>query len=202
MEIIRNDWWITPVWEVKTDFDTRFNYELLEEIDEYTKSIPTKHQFDYNIWNHNGKRLTELKEKSLELVKELTHEYVSKNFTDFEYWHTRGWVNSNPVGVSMPIHGHGGTKIAMTYYINADENSGDLLLIDPRNGADWDSEVDIVNGAKFKRVKPKSGKLVFFPAYVLHMVEQNKSNSTRISLTSNLSTIDKVTHDKYFKDVL
>jgi hypothetical protein len=75
------------------------------------------------------------------------------------------------------------------------------LLIDPRNGCDWDSGNDGVNGTKFNRVQPAEGKLVFFPGFVLHMVEPNQSDRARISITSNMGTFDKSTAQA-FKNTL
>jgi hypothetical protein len=181
MNIVRNDWWITPVWEIQTDFDTQFNNNLLRE------SNSSEH---INVWNNDTPAINKLKKYTLQLVTELTAPYISQNFRDFKFWHTNGWINYNAPGIHMPIHGHGGPKIALTYYIKANENSGDLLLIDPRNGCDWDNGTDGVNGTKFQRVKPAESKIVFFPGFLLHTVEPNKSNETRVSLSTNMGTFD------------
>ena len=189
MNVIKNEWFVTPVWEVQTDFDTEFNNNLLSDISQYSLTNPN----EYNLWQSSGKYINELKGYTKQIVKELTYEYVYPTLGDFEYWHTRGWINHSKPGQSMPIHGHGGPKIAMTYYIKAPQNCGDLLVIDPRNGCDWDSGMDGVNGSKFKRVTPKESKLVFFPGFLLHSVETNYSNQDRISLTSNMGTFDSAT---------
>lgn len=191
MNVIRNDWWVTPVWEVQTDFNTEFNNLLLSEISQYHSNNPN----EYNLWQSHSKCITELKEYTKKIVKELTYDYISPTLGDFQFWHTRGWINHHRPGQSMPIHGHGGPKIAMTYYIKAPMDCGDLLIIDPRNGCDWDSGMDSVNGSKFKRVKPKESKLVFFPGFLLHSVEENKSKEDRISLTSNMGTFDAQTFE-------
>ena len=61
------------------------------------------------------------------------------------------------------------------------------MLIDPRGGVNWGwlSEGGF-SGIKYQRVKPEMGKMVMFPAYVLHSVEVNRSNETRISLATNI----------------
>lgn len=181
MNIVRNDWWITPVWEIETDFDTRFNNELLREANS------SEH---INVWNNDTPAINKLKEYTLQIVTELAAPYISQNFRDFKFWHTNGWINYVNTGGHLPIHGHGGPKIALTYYIKATENSGDLLLVDPRNGCDWDNGTDGLNGTKFKRIKPKESKLVFFPGFLLHMVEPNQSSETRVSLSTNMGTFD------------
>lgn len=196
MEVIRNDWFITPVWEIKTDFDSAFNDQLLRDVKKLNGGVN-------NVWNIKSEAVNYLKQYTTDIIKELTHDYVSRD-QEFEYWHSRGWINHHPPGKSLAIHGHGGPKIAMTYYIKAPENSGDLLVIDPRGGVDWDSEIDTkhgrVDGAKFKRIEPKEGHLVFFPGFLLHMVEENKSNSDRVSLTSNLGTFHKEEVQNFLKD--
>jgi hypothetical protein len=192
MNVTKKDMWVTPVWEVQTDFDEQFNDELLAEIKIFGDNNKT-HGFNFNLWNSNTKRIQELKTYTLKTIKDLTYDYIAPSYTDFEFWHTRGWLNYTKPGEHMAIHGHGGPKIAMTYYIKAPENCGDLLLIDPRNGCDWDSGNDGVNGTKFNRVKAKEGKLAFFPGFVLHMVETNRSHLPRISFTSNMGTFDSGT---------
>ena len=190
MKITRNDWWATPVWEYQTDFDKDFNTKLLQEVESYYKTLPAG--MNANIWNHNSECLNLINAETLRIVKEATYDFVSINFggQDFEFWHSRGWINYHEVGQSLPLHGHGAPKIAMTYYIDAPPHCGDLLLIDPRGGVDWDMGMDGANGTKFNRVKPETCKLVFFPGFVVHGVEENKSYRPRISLTSNMSAVD------------
>jgi hypothetical protein len=193
MNIVRNDWWVTPIWEIQTDFDSQFNNEILREANS------SDH---INVWNNNTPAITQLKEYTLQIVTELAAPYISKNFRDFKFWHTNGWINYCSNGEYIPIHGHGGPKIALTYYIKTSENCGDLLLIDPRNGCDWDNEIDGVNGAKFKRIKPVEGKIVFFPGFLLHTIEPNKSSETRVSLSSNMGTFDSDNVTKKLYDSL
>ncbi|NBP55094.1 hypothetical protein EBU71_00890 [bacterium] len=189
MNVVRNDWWVTPVWEIQTDFDKSFNDNLILELKSYYTDKSMENTKEPNIWVMQTPCLKLLNDYIVKVVTELTYDYVSLNYNKFEYQHTRGWANFNLPGQSMPIHGHGGSKITATYYIQAEENSGDLLLIDPRGGVDWDKEVyNNVNGAKFKRVTPKPGKLVFFPSYVLHSVDVNKSKDIRISLSTDMQT--------------
>ena len=187
---MRNDWWITPVWEIKTDFDTQFNNDLLRE------SNSSDH---INVWDNDTPAINELKKYTVDIVTKLAAPYISINFKDFKFWHTNGWINYYAPGQSMPIHGHGGPKIALTYYIKAPENCGDLLLIDPRGGCDWDNGVDGVNGTKFKRIKAEESKIVFFPGFVLHTVESNYSNEMKVSLSTNMGTFgsDNVTKKLY-----
>ena len=188
MNVIRNDWWVTPVWEIQTDFDKNFNDILLSEMKSfYSNKMGNKQE--PNIWSSNTPYLKELNNYIIKTVTELTHDYVAHNYDEYSWHHTKGWGNYNLPGQSMPLHGHGSSKITSTYYIQAEDNCGDMLLVDPRGGVDWDKQMDgNVNGTMYKRVVPKSGKLVFFPAFVLHSVDVNKSKDIRISLSTNMQT--------------
>mgnify|MGYP003704904577 CR=1 FL=1 len=184
--MIRNDWWSTPVWEIQTPFDEEFNNQLLIEFEEYTGP---RNNLTYNIWKASGKNIAILNEYTCKVVKEACAEFIRPIYGDSDFEHKRGWVNYNPPGQGIPVHCHGTPQIAMTYYVKTPEKCGDLLLIDPRGGAiGWDMGMDTVSGSKFNRIKPKESKLVFFPAFVLHSVETNRSSNYRISLSSNMGT--------------
>jgi uncharacterized protein (TIGR02466 family) len=189
MNVVRNDWWVTPVWEIQTDFDKNFNDELLQELKSYYSTKSMENTKEPNIWTMKTPCIKEINQYLIDIVTELTYDYVAINYNKFEYQHTRGWANYNLPGQSMLLHGHGGSKITATYYIQAENNSGDLMLVDPRGGVDWDKEIQAnTNGVKFKRIIPKPGKIVFFPSYVLHYVDVNKSKDIRISLTTDMQT--------------
>lgn len=186
MNVIRHDWWATPVWEVDTGFNTKFNDALLEEIAKCNSPI---NPFEFNIWDYKSPCISAVKEKILTCAKENTVQQLPP-FLRSNMILTRGWVNRQQPGESLGLHYHAGTLMACTYYINSPENCGDLMLVEPRGGVNWGWEQDgNVFGAKFKRIKPKEGKLVMFPAFVLHMVDINRSDQTRVSLATNISTI-------------
>ena len=65
----------------------------------------------------------------------------------------------------------------------ADSVFADLVIVDPRGAHGFRK-----NNERFiyKRIKPKEGKIVFFPGFLAHSVEQNQSLEPRISLSSNV----------------
>jgi len=199
MNVVRNDWWVTPVWEIQTEFDDKFNQNLLLELKSFYSKKTIENTKDTNIWTMNSPCIKKINSFIIEIVTRLTYDYVAPNYNKFQYQHTRGWANYILPGQAMALHGHGGSKITATYYIQSEKNCGDILLVDPRGGVDWDKEIDNnTNGAKFKRITPQTGKLIFFPSYVLHSVETNKSKEIRISLSTDMQTYS----DDLVKDFL
>lgn len=182
--IARRDLWSTPVWEYQTGFDTHFNKELLREISMLQPSN--------NIWENAGTHIDKVRTTFLEFVEQAAGVYFkeenlfSRNYP-FNPHMSRGWVSRQNPGESLPLHDHVGTLLACVYYVNTPQNAGDLLLVDPRGGVNWGSLTENnITGIKYKRVTPEAGKMVMFPAYVLHYVETNRSNQPRISLSTNI----------------
>jgi uncharacterized protein (TIGR02466 family) len=198
MRVKRTDMFVSPVWEVELGFDDNFNQELLKELQQYYKDTGAE-SADSNIWSCHTPCIDTLNRTILAVVKELTYDMISVNYSKegFEYLHTRGWLNYNRTGQGLPLHGHGGSKISATYYINAPENCGDLILVDPRGGVDWEKGMDGINGTKHNRITPTTGTLVFFPSFMLHSVDTNRNSQPRISLTTDISTLSPASI-KYF----
>jgi uncharacterized protein (TIGR02466 family) len=186
MNVIKNEWWVTPVWEIDTGFSEQFNNELLSEIDSI---IPQTVGNKFDVWDTKTPRLTELKQTITSLVTDNAVEYFP-DFFKFNPKLTRGWVNRHRPGQSLPLHDHGGALMAASYYIKTADNCGDLIMVDPRGGVNWDwLREGNFTGIKYKRVTPKESKLVLFPGYILHMVEANKSQFPRISLATNIISL-------------
>ena len=185
MNITRNECWSTPIWEIDTPFDSNFNKKLLEEI----SSLDFKgNKHDFNVWNIESENVQELKKYQLDIIRQETKEYA-EHCLDYEIFFAKGWINVNPAGVLMPIHDHGHSVMATTYYIQAKEDCGDLILVDPRGAHNFRKSFYNSEDSLCKRIKPVESKLVMFPAYLMHMVDINHSNAQRISLSSNVDVV-------------
>lgn len=173
MIVTKQDLWATPVWEVDTGFDAQFNAKLIEE-------FPNNKQtgFSFNLWDCNTPHITRLKQCIMDVVSREVRANLSMS---------RGWVNKQCPGKPLVIHDHSPAILAAVYYVNCPENSGDLLLVDPRGSTNWGRNPEgNLSNVKHQRIKPVAGKLVLFPAYILHMVEVNNSTENRISIATNI----------------
>ena len=192
MEKIEHLWWPTPVREIKTDFNKAFNESILKEIhqSQITNQKDRNNETDifFNIENNPElTNLTFLKRKMLETISSCARDYFPTQFYP-KFAFSRAWLNVNRPGKLLKVHGHGGSLMAATYYLNTPENSGDLVLIDPLGGVNFGWTVEPgMSAGKSKSIKPEEGKLVFFPGHVLHMVEENKSQETRFSISVNIT---------------
>lgn len=89
-------------------------------------------------------------------------------------------------------HHHVGSIIVGVYYFDVPENSGDILIHDPRGAVTWEKlgyvsdDPDPNKSSRcYHRIKPKEGLLVMMPGFLAHSVETNLSNKARISIVFN-----------------
>ena len=193
----QNLFWKSPIWEVQTRFDDEFNKNLLDEIYEIGKPIALGIEKNppNSLWDYSKPHLDILKQEIVDIVTKTITQSIPEirmlNLSGCE--HFMGWINVREPGERLEVHGHTESAIAATYYIQAKDGCGDLVAYDTSGAIDWDRNK--LSGSPFvkeRRYKPVEGRLIFFPSYVLHGVDENKSNDLRISLTTDLrKTVDK-----------
>ena len=101
------------------------------------------------------------------------------------------WANINPKYAYNHPHIHGGnTLLSLVYYAQTPDNCGQFYLTRE------DSRVDLISRFKIDNLlplasqlyfTPKEGKLLAFPGWVTHGVQQNTSDEDRISFAFNIN---------------
>ena len=104
------------------------------------------------------------------------------------------WANVVPRGGYHTQHIHGGCLWSGVYYARAPVGSGKLILRDPRIQTDfwtprhhddrWPIEV-----APVIKIKPKTGRMVAFPAWLSHRVDAGDHDEPRIAVSFNVSQV-------------
>lgn len=169
--------WETPIWEIDLNFPIK---EMLSDIIEYAVTSDKK-----NLWDLPSRAILDFKKELSKIVLEEISNSFPEHVVDVGIG--MSWINLQHPGESVPVHNHNGANLLAIFYLQAEENSGNLILVDARGGIDWGWEKNgNYIGVKSKSFTPKIGKLLLVPAYVLHCVEENKSNTDRISFVSDL----------------
>ena len=100
------------------------------------------------------------------------------------------WANINPPGgMNMP-HIHPNALFSGVYYVKSNPKSGRLKIYDPRPGAQMymptrkpgDPGRDMWRDGN---IEPIEGRIIMFPSWLWHSVEQNQSDDIRISVSFN-----------------
>jgi len=114
-------------------------------------------------------------------------------------WKANMWANVNRSGHGNEFHSHPGSFWSGVYYvddggIDADPAlGGELEFMDPRGPGPAMYAPHLAYGkaglsvGANETVRPKSGRLVMFPAWLLHQVRPYRGKAQRISIAFNLS---------------
>ena len=114
-------------------------------------------------------------------------------------WKANMWANVNRTGHANEFHSHPGSFWSAVYYvddggIDADPAlGGELEFMDPRGPGPAMYAPQLAYGSAGlsvganETVRPRTGRLVMFPAWLLHQVRPYRGAAQRISIAFNLS---------------
>ena len=115
-------------------------------------------------------------------------------------WHGNMWANINRSGHGNEYHSHPGAYWSAVYYVDdggiaADPSlGGELEFMDPRGPLPAMNAPHLgvamaggLTAGATERVPPKAGRLVMFPAWMMHQVRPYRGTAQRISIACNLS---------------
>jgi len=115
-------------------------------------------------------------------------------------WRANMWANVNRTGHGNEFHSHPGSFWSAVYYVDdggiaADPSlGGELEFMDPRGPGPAMYAPNLAFAMPGGRsvganetVRPKVGRLVMFPAWLLHQVRPYRGSAERISIALNLS---------------
>jgi uncharacterized protein (TIGR02466 family) len=185
----------TPLFVDYLDID---NTPLINFCYEYQQNNPSRKEISgYQSLNLDLKNsvLSILAEKINLRINEIKKDYFSFK-PEISLSITNSWFNINYpqggcLGPATP-HLHPHRLLSCVYYLSAESNSGDLILLSPHNAIEYaipnqtKNQVHDYNSNKW-HLNPEPGKLVIFPGWISHYVESNLSNKDRISMVLNYS---------------
>ena len=114
-------------------------------------------------------------------------------------WKANMWANVNRTGHGNEFHSHPGSFWSAVFYvddggIDADPSlGGELEFMDPRGPGPAMYAPNLAFGkyglsvGANELIRPKTGRLVMFPSWILHQVRPYSGTAERISIALNLS---------------
>ncbi len=182
----------TPVYIQEVPNAVELNHHLEKHVLQWNKNDP-KGVAKTNVNGWHSTTDMNLKEEYNPLTKELfamQYKIYTKEYLTQKPVLGNMWANINyPGGFNRP-HLHPNALFSGVYWIKAPENSGKLMLYEPRPGV----HTTMPNRKKGKlppqlwreiHYTPKAGMMVMFPAWLWHEVRPNESNDIRISVSFN-----------------
>ena len=182
----------TPVYIKDLSNVVPLNQYLEQQVIKWSQTDPEgKKRTNVNGW-HSKTDMNKKDEYNV-LTKELfamQAEIYKKELLDLKPVLGNMWANINyPGGYNRP-HLHPNALFSGVYWIKTPEKSGDLMLYEPRQGA----QCTMPNRKKGRlppqlwreiHYEPVAGRIIMFPAWLWHEVRTNESNDTRISVSFN-----------------
>jgi uncharacterized protein (TIGR02466 family) len=194
MSASRNDWFPTPVWHFTIDNHQQLNTILLQEIAE-EKQRDRQGERLSNIlgWHsasnlHHRDRFGEFTQIIHANVLEVAN-FLQWDLQKFSFNISTCWANINGKFASNSIHNHPNSILSGVYYLKAPEDCGGIYFSDPRPAARMlNPPVMEFNLWTLPKVsyKPHEGTMILFPSWLLHGVDTNMSEESRISLSFNI----------------
>jgi len=180
------------------------NLFLIEEFYHSDTSVMKKYIFDLwesrdydNRWQTKSANLHKQKEfkEFTELVISTSKEILDKLKYDVEdIVITDMWATVLKSEEHHPAHTHSNNFLSGVYYLHSSQGAS-IMFRDPRPAADVitprKKETNVTN-ASLLRYASKQNRAIFFPSWLQHWVEPNKSTNNRISIAWNIQVKGQV----------
>ena len=190
------DLWPTKLVRKKLDDIEDPNRELLKlvrEWDKTNKRLTTDYR-DNNPFEVDSSATNWLRAQ----INQLVIEYLQTIKIDFPVdWQIHGWANLNRAGDYHDPHNHPHCYLSGTYYLKVptpgsakrqrnDLRPNHITFYDPRTGFNMQSiKHDPYVDPEFT-ILPEPGLLMLWPASLMHFVNPNLSDETRVSISFNI----------------
>ena len=186
--MIKEQFFPTTVYGKDIQLD---NNTLANHIISWSKQDQGVKKTNMNGWHSTTDMHTKLEYKVLvdELYK-MQHEIFQEEWLDRKPMLGNMWANINYSGGYNRPHVHPNCLFSGVYYVKTQPQCGELVVNDPRPGIQTMMPVR-KSGQPPKHlwreahIEPIQGRLIMFPAWLWHCVEENKSNDMRISVSFN-----------------
>tara|TARA_Y100000401_G_C8221685_1_gene173633 strand:+ start:61 stop:618 length:558 start_codon:yes stop_codon:yes gene_type:complete len=141
--------------------------------------------------NRGGKQSSTTNEDSI--IKDLIQKIIDENLQkvcNLRIKLQSYWINVNGPDTYNITHCHPKAVLSGVVYIQASEDSGDVVLRHP-NEYCADQECELYNHTDLSQhlavsLRPKTGVCYIFPGYQMHLVEPNRTQDNRVSVAFNL----------------
>lgn len=91
-----------------------------------------------------------------------------------------------------PEHNHIPATWSGVYYVQANENDSPITFLDSNKNSNWPwmqtNQANSYNTPSYS-IKPKTGRLILFPSWLMHRVDQQMADQERVTISFNLAAL-------------
>jgi uncharacterized protein (TIGR02466 family) len=188
--MIRELYFPTPIYVLDIK-DQSINEQLEKDILNWYNKDKGINRTNVNGW-HSKTTMHEMPEykRLTDALYEAQKKIYIEEDLDSEPFLGNMWANVNPKGGMNRAHVHPNSLWSGVYYVKANKNSGHLKIDDPRSIASMSrprlkEKQHPIRLWRETSFEPKVGRLIMFPAWLVHAVDPNLSDELRISVSFN-----------------
>ena len=184
----------TVVHETFVDQFKTYQDDLVKFVLEEKKKDPAGvKKTNFGGWQSEWKEPTE--DIFTRIIVETISTYFSENsiYKDMSIKLSGWWININPPGALNNMHHHAGSDLAGVFWIKTSKDCGNLVFDNPQAfnvmglmKSYSDEYINHYNNVTDYYFIPQEGNTIIFPSYLRHRVEENQSNTDRISVSFNI----------------
>ena len=186
----------TLVWTTLFDDRESFNARLLEQAHQLRRKHPagvTKTNIKGWQSANNLQNLPEFDEMTLRIVQVCQRIAESQKFVPDMDFQVQAWVNISPPGASNQVHFHPNCHFSGVYYVSLHApECGSIYFRDPRVASRM-MTYPVTGITEFTatelRMRPEEGRMYVFPGWLEHGVDENLSDTDRVSISFNVLAV-------------
>ena len=198
MDIIREEWWPTPVWY----------FDIPKSIIDY--DLIATECYNFKILDNNGRKISNIggwqsdnlyvnnseSQKNINNLMKLIESKSELLFKDYNIKKSlkphldNFWININSLENHNAPHIHHNSVFSGVYYVKAPEECGGIIFHKSQELSYLHgSYTDCNNRLTYSEIKytPEQGRVLIFPSWINHSVQPNKSLEDRISIAFNFT---------------
>ena len=188
--MIRELYFPTPIYVLDIK-DQSINEQLEKDILNWYNKDKGINRTNVNGW-HSKTTMHEMPEykRLTDALYEAQKKIYIEEDLDSEPFLGNMWANVNPKGGMNRAHIHPNSLWSGVFYVKANKNSCHLKIDDPRSIASMSrprlkEKQHPIRLWRETSFEPKVGRLIMFPAWLVHAVDPNLSDELRISVSFN-----------------
>ena len=180
-------------------FDVNDFSEIQNQLIDYCYDLRKKDPFGNIISNRGGWQSQPFK---IENYNDILHNFLIKSLTNFPNikndvkFSITAWININENGDYNLTHCHPTSTLSGVLWIKCPDNCGNIEFVSPYQYSAFEEVDSYIDDFKKKNfsystvyLKSKEGKMIVFPSHLHHLVNPNKSQEDRISVSFNINFI-------------
>lgn len=186
----QDQFWPTTLYFKDFEDCEAFNKDLEQKILAWSERDPGVAKTNRHGW-HSPSTMQDMPEFA-ELTRrlyEMQYEIYAAEGLAGEPFLGNMWANINYPGSSNATHIHPNCLWSGSYYVAVPDNSGNIYFEDPRTPSLMTmprrSRPEPLNHQRVIQSQPQPGRAIMFPAWLNHGVNENVSDSIRISIAFN-----------------